>query len=120
MKNSGHVMAVARTALATSLVNSENLDLKWSLTLRVVTVALACFLVTAALALYGTYRELRQANEDVADIVVRQLQVQLFRIDSSTDAPVRFPDWDPIIDRVQGQGQCIQFVKSDGSVGRSS
>lgn len=57
-------MAVAGTALATQLVNSQNLDLKWSLTLRVVTVALVCFLVAAALALYGTYRELRQMWED--------------------------------------------------------
>jgi two-component system sensor histidine kinase UhpB len=113
-------MAVARAALATQLVNSQNLDLKWSLTLRVVTVALVCFLVAAALALYGTYRELRQANENVADIVVRHLQVQLFRIDSHTDAPGRFPDWDPVIDRVQGEGQCIQYIKSDASVGRSS
>ena len=113
-------MAVARAALATPLVNSQNLDLKWSLTLRVVTVALACFFVAAAFALYGTYRELRQANEKVADIVVRQLQVQLFRIEWNTDAPGRFPDWDPVIDRVQGEGQCVQYIKPDGSVGRSS
>jgi two-component system, NarL family, sensor histidine kinase UhpB len=113
-------MAVAKAALATQLVNSQNLDLKWSLTLRVVAVAVVCFLVAAALALYGTCRELRQASENVADIVVRQLQVQLFRIESNIDTPARFPDWDPVIDRVQGAGQCIQYIKSDGSVGRSS
>ncbi len=113
-------MAVARAAPAAQLGNSQNLDLKRSLTLRVVTVALACFLVAAALALYGTYRDLRQANENVADLVVRHLQVQLFRIDSTTDAPARFPDWDPVIGRIQGAGQCIRYLEPDGSIGRSS
>jgi two-component system, NarL family, sensor histidine kinase UhpB len=113
-------MAVARAAPATQLAHSQNLDLKWSLTLRVVAVALLCFLVAAALALYGTHRELRQANEAVADLVVRHLQVQLFRIDAATDTPERFPDWDPVIDRVQGEGQCIRYIRPDGSVGRSS
>jgi two-component system, NarL family, sensor histidine kinase UhpB len=97
-------MAVATAAPATPLVSSQSLDLKWSLTLRVVAVAVVCFLAAAALALYGTYRELRQANENVADIVVKQLQVQLFRIESNIDTPARFPDWDPVIDRVQGAG----------------
>src|SRR5258706_612518 len=82
----------AGTALATKLVKPQNLDLKWSLTLRVVTVAIACFLLAAAFALYGTYRELRQANENVADILVKQLQVQLFRIEANIDAPEHFPD----------------------------
>ena len=113
-------MGVARTALAAPLVKSQNLDLKWSLTLRVVAVALVCFLIAAALALYDTYRELRQANENLADLVGRHLQVQLFRIDTHTDAPARFPDWDAVVDHVQDAGQCIQYVKPDGSVGRSS
>src|ERR671919_2761687 len=107
-------MGVARTALATPLVKSRNLDLKWSLTLRVVSVALVCFLIAAALALYDTYRELRQANENLADLVGRHLQVQLFRIDTHTDAPARFPDWDAVVDHVQDAGQCIQYIKPDG------
>jgi len=60
-------------------------------TLRVA-VAVVCFLVASAVALYGTYRELQQANDEVADVVARQLQMQLFRIDSSIDLPARFPD----------------------------
>jgi two-component system, NarL family, sensor histidine kinase UhpB len=99
---------------------SQSLDLKWSLTLRVVAVAVVCFLVASAVALYGTYRELRQANDAVADVVAQQLQMQLFRIDSNIDLPARFPDWGPVIDRVQGAGQCIEYVKPDGSNGHSS
>ena len=93
-------------------VTSPTLDLKWSLTLRVVAVALLCFVIAAAIALFGTYRDVRQANENVADIVVKQLQVQLFRIDSNIDLPARFPDWDPVTERVQTAGQCIHYVKA--------
>ena len=113
-------MATAGAALGTKLVAPRNLDLKWSLTLQVVAVALVCFLAAAALALYGTYHGLRQANETVADLVVEQLRVQLFRIESNIDAPARFPDWDPVIDHVQRAGQCIRYVRPDGSIGRSS
>jgi hypothetical protein len=42
---------------------APNLDLKTSLTLRVVAVAVFCFVIAAALALFGTYREVRQLNE---------------------------------------------------------
>ena len=64
---------------------APNLDLKSSLTLRVVAVALFCFLIAAALALFGTYRNVRQLNEHVADVLVRQLQMQLSRIETSRD-----------------------------------
>jgi len=101
-------------------VASPNLDLKWSLTLRVVAVALVCFLISAALALFGTYREVRNVNENVADIVTRHLQTQLFRIESDTGLWAQFPDWDPVTERVQSAGQCIQFIKPDGAIGRSS
>jgi signal transduction histidine kinase len=113
-------MAIAGVAPARPLVNARRRDLKWSLTLRVVAVALVGIVVAAAYAPYGTYRELRDVNENVADIVARQMQVQLFRIDSDIDAPRRFPDWDPVVDRVQVAGQCIQYVRPDGSIGRSS
>ena len=80
-------MTMAKASLATEPMASPSLDLKWSLTLRVVAVAALCFLVAAALTLFGTYREVRKANENVADIVARQLEVQLFRIDSRSAYP---------------------------------
>jgi len=113
-------MAGAGAALATELVKPKSLDLKWSLTLRVVAVALACFLAAAALVVYGTYHELRHAQENVADAVVKLLQVQLFRIETNSDLPSRFPEWEPLTDRVQAAGQCVQYIKPDGTVGRSS
>jgi two-component system sensor histidine kinase UhpB len=101
-------------------VASPNLDLKWSLTLRVMAVALVCFLVAASLALLGSYRDVRRVNENVADVVVRQLQVQLFLIDTKIDVSARFPDWDAVGALVQSAGQCIQYLRPDGSIGRSS
>jgi two-component system, NarL family, sensor histidine kinase UhpB len=99
---------------------APNLDLKSSLTLRVVAVALFCFLIAAALALFETYRDVRQLNEHVADILVRQLQIQLSRIETSNDVTARFLDLDPVTEILQSAGQCVQYVKSDGSVARSS
>jgi hypothetical protein len=75
---------------------APNLHLKSSLTLRVVAVALFCFLIAAALALFGTFRDVRQLNEHVADVLVRQLQFQLSRIETSRDVAGRFPDLDLI------------------------
>ena len=97
-----------------------SLDLKWSLTLRVVTVALLCFVIAAAITFVGTYREVRRANETFADIVARQLQMQLFRIDANIDLRARFPDWEPITARAQTAGQCIEYLEADGSIGHSS
>jgi len=72
---------------------APNLDLKSSLTLRVVAVALICFVIAAAVALVGTYREVRQLNEHVADILVRQLQIQLSRVATINDVRPAFPTW---------------------------
>ena len=52
---------------------APSLDLKSSLTLRVVAVALFCFVIAAAVALFGTYRDVRQLNEHVADVLVREI-----------------------------------------------
>jgi two-component system, NarL family, sensor histidine kinase UhpB len=113
-------LAVAKTLLSMESVASPTLDLKWSLTLRVVAVALVCFLVAASLALLASYRDVRQVNENVADIVARQLQAQLFLIETKIDVSARFPDWDAVGALVQSAGQCIQFLRPDGSIGRSS
>ena len=113
-------MATPKYPAAAGAATPPTLDLKWSLTLRVVTAALLCFAIAAAITLLGTYRDVRRANENLAEMVTRQLQLQLFRIDTYLDVPARFPDWDPVAIGAQTAGQCIQYVKEDGHVGRSS
>jgi two-component system, NarL family, sensor histidine kinase UhpB len=96
------------------------LDLKSSLMLRLVAGALACFFIAAGLALFGTYRDVRQVNARVADVLVRRLQIQLSHIESGIDATARFPDFDLVSEHLQGAGQCVQYVASDGGIARSN
>jgi len=99
---------------------APSLDLKSSLTLRVVAVALFCFCIAAAFALFGTYRDVRQLNEHVADVLIRQLQIQLSRIETGRDVAARFPDLDAVTQALQSAGQCVQYFNPDGSIARSS
>ena len=87
------------------------LDLKSSLMLRLVAGALACFFIAAGLALFGTYRDVRQVNARVADLLVKRLQIQLSHIDSGRDATTRFPDFDLVSEHLQNAGQCVQYVE---------
>jgi hypothetical protein len=70
---------------ANKTVMSLNLDLKTSLTLRFVATALSCFLIAAGLALFATYRDVRQVNARVADLLVQRLEIQLSHIESGID-----------------------------------
>src|SRR5215510_7372312 len=108
-------MVSAKAASTVQSVVSRRLDLKWALTLRVIAVAVGCFLAAAAFAFYSTAREVRDGNENVADLVARQLQLQLFRIETNLEAPGQFPDWGPVIGYVQSAGQCVHFIRPDGS-----
>src|ERR1700747_531778 len=97
-----------------------HLDIKSSLSLRLVAGALACFFIAAGLALFGTYREVRQVNARVADVLVKRLQIQLSHIESGRDATTRFPDFALVSEHPQNAGQCVQYVESNGSIARSS
>jgi two-component system, NarL family, sensor histidine kinase UhpB len=110
----------AKRLAANKMVMSPNLDLKSSLTLRFVGTALSCFLIAAGLALFATYRDVRQVNAHVADLLVQRLQIQLSRIESGVDVAARFPDFELVSEVLQSAGQCVQYVKSDGSIARSS
>lgn len=108
-------MVSARTARTAEPAVRSRLDLKWTLTLRVIAVAIACFLAAAALAFYSTARGVRNGNEYAADLVARQLQLQLFRIEANLEASGQFPDWEPVIGYAQSAGQCVHFIRIDGS-----
>jgi two-component system sensor histidine kinase UhpB len=108
-------MTSAKLAWKGQCTASPRLDLKTALTLRVIAVASACFLAAVAFAVYSTARDVRAGNANVADLVARQLQVQLFRIGANIEAPKQFPDWEPVIGYVQSAGQCIHFIKPDGN-----
>lgn len=96
------------------------MDLKWLLVRRIALVALACLLVGSAVAVYTTGRAAMRENDKLADLVSRQLNLQLSRIARSTDIPNRFPDWDLVASLSLQPGQCIQFLDVNGAIGRSS
>jgi len=96
------------------------MDLKWLLVRRITLVALACFLIGSGLALYTAAEETRQQNAAAAELVSRQLNLQLSRIDRSTDISTRFPDWDVISTFALQPGQCVEFRGSESWRSRSS
>jgi two-component system, NarL family, sensor histidine kinase UhpB len=96
------------------------MDLKWLLVRRIALVALACLLVGSAVAVYTTVRAAIRENDKLADLVNRQLNLQLSRIARSTDIPNRFPDWDLVASLSLQPGQCIRFLDVNGAMGRSS
>lgn len=96
------------------------MDLKWLLVRRIALVALACLLVGSAVAVYTTGRAAMRENDKLADLVSRQLDLQLSRIDRATDIPDRFPDWDLVASLSLQPGQCIAFLTASGTIARSS
>ncbi|RUP10895.1 sensor histidine kinase [Hyphomicrobium sp.] len=96
------------------------MNLKWLLVRRITLVALACFLTGSAFVLYETVREAKGHNSALAELVGRQLELQLSRIDRSTDIAKRFPDWDIITTYSLLPGQCVELSGHDGKTQRSS
>ena len=95
------------------------MDLKWLLVRRITLVAFACFLTGSGFALYAAAREGKQQNAALAELAGRQLDLQLSRIDRSTDLPKRFPDWEVVSSHALQPGQCVEFRGADASPNRS-
>lgn len=85
------------------------MDLKWLLVRRITLVALLCFIVGAALALYQTALSAKHQNDALADLISRQLNLQLSRIKRATDIHERFPDWDLVAGLSLQPGQCVEL-----------
>jgi len=96
------------------------MDLKWLLVRRITSVALACFFAGSGLALYMTASKAKRQNVDMVELAGRQLDLQLSRIDRSTDVPKRFPDWDLVSSHALQPGQCIEFRGTDAGRNRAS
>ena len=96
------------------------MDLKWLLVKRITAVALACLILGAGLALYVAARDAWQQNVTLAELAGRQLDLQLSRIDRSTDLPKRFPDWDVVSSQALMAGQCVEFRGAEPARDRSS
>lgn len=96
------------------------MDLKWLLVRRITLVALACFVAGSAFALLSVARDAKRQNVELVEAASRQLELQLSRIDRSTDLPARFPDWELVSSYALQPGQCIEYRSDDLARHRSS
>ncbi len=96
------------------------MNLKWLLVRRITLVALACFAAGSLIAVYRTSSLAYRQNADLAQSVAQQLDLQLLRIATALDLPKRFPDWDLVTSYALQPGQCVQLLRPDASVLKSS
>lgn len=94
-------------------------DLKTALLVRVCLVVAACLVAAAMFAAYEARREENARASVAAEVVGRQLDVQLVRIATSIDSARRFPDWDPAIGSLPLSGQCVEMRDKSGTMLRS-
>lgn len=96
------------------------LNLRRSVILRVALGALLSFVAAATFAVVASDRAGRQDAEKSAEIVRKNLDLQLWRISVGADLPARFPDWDFLAGHVLREGLCLRLLDLDGGIVRAS
>lgn len=91
----------------------RELNLKWALVRRIVAVAVLCVIGATVIVLNNVAVEARRENDEIAGTVEKQLQLQLFRIDTALDRADRFPDWEAVIGQPLRSGQCVRLIQAD-------
>ncbi|TAL47286.1 MAG: sensor histidine kinase [Methylovulum sp.] len=95
------------------------MNLKFHLLFRIVLIAVACLIATAAYVLYQTDRQARQQAVISADSLSRQLIMQLWRIDAGSGEIQRFPDFDLWKQTGSVPGLCVRFLSVNNEPVRS-
>ncbi|MFJ7441453.1 HAMP domain-containing sensor histidine kinase [Methylorubrum thiocyanatum] len=106
-------MAKAGAGMASPASDRRELNLKWALVRRIVTVGLLCVVGTTVVIMNNVAVEARQQNDEIARTVEKQLQLQLFRIDTALDRADRFPDWQAVTSHSLSSGQCVSLIQVD-------
>ncbi|MCC7251396.1 ATP-binding protein [Hyphomicrobium sp.] len=96
------------------------LSLTRSVMLRVALGALLSFLAAAALAVVASDRAGREDARRAAELVQRNLNLQLLRISAGIELPARFPDWDFLAGHVLREGLCLRLLDVEGGIVRAS
>jgi len=96
----------------------RSIDLKRSLVLRIVLAALLCLAAVSIFTLVEAHRDADQRAAKTADLVVRQLELQLVRINTGLDLARRFPEWQTVTAAGVGDGQCVRFYATGGDMQR--
>lgn len=95
------------------------IDLKTSLVVRIALVAISCFVLVTMATLWDSDRETRAKSAHVADLVAKQLSLQVWRINAGFDLSNRYPDWDALLDNNSNLGQCVRLWNQQGAIVRS-
>jgi two-component system sensor histidine kinase UhpB len=93
-------------------------DLKRSLILRIVLVGVLCLAAVTLITLIEAHRDAGRRAAATADLVARQLELQLLRINTGLDLARRFPEWDTVLAGGLGNGQCVRFFDLEGEMQR--
>jgi signal transduction histidine kinase len=97
-----------------------SMDLRLSLILRIALVALLCLCAASGYVLFQSDRASTQGAMEMANLVGKQIEFQLIRLDTGTDDPARFPDWDALLESPHLVGLCVRYVQSSGKLARSN
>ncbi len=87
---------------------------------RVVLVALLSLVSAMLVVLFVSHRDIETSDRETAELVSRELQMQLLRISVSADVEERFPDWPPIAVPPAYSGRCIAYFDAPGVMQRNS
>jgi len=96
----------------------RTIDLKRSLVLRIVLAAVLCLVTVTIVTLVEAHRDANRRAATTADLVARQLELQLLRIKAGLDLAQRFPEWQTVTAAGIGDGQCVRFYAPSGEMQR--
>jgi len=108
-----------KALLRISAPTARGVDLKRSLLVRIALVAVGCVLAVAVVSVLATRHEEEVRAGATAEIVGKQLELQLLRIDTGIDTAKRFPDWDALLVNLPIAGQCVQLFGVGGEIVRN-
>lgn len=94
------------------------IDLKRSLVLRIGLAAGLCLAAVTIITLVEAHRDAKLRAATTADLVARQLELQLLRINTGFDLARRFPEWQTVTAAGIGDGQCVRFYAPSGDMQR--
>lgn len=95
------------------------MNLQFHLLSRITVAALMCLLFTATYVLYHSDRQARQATQNTAEALGKQLEIQLMRITAGVGQANRFPDFDLWKQTASAPGICVRFVATGNAAARS-
>ena len=91
------------------------MNLQIHLLSRITLVALFCLLTTTAYVLYHSNQQARQATQITAESLVKQLELQLLRINGGFGQANLFPDFDLWKQTGSVPGICVSFVATNSA-----